>query len=216
MWCCCWLLQDGISNFRRKSVECSLQVGDEILPQVEELKYLVLEGRREREMDRRIVAASAVMQILYRSVMVKEELSQKVTLSIYWSTYVAILNYGRASYWSWPKEHEPEGGFLWTEIKCFKNFFKMVRFNDQKKFLCALSLLTFNPLRLNKQKKKSNMLGPKWINKTQKSHVHIIHVALSIWTVWAVPRCSEEVGKWSSSLSSILLEVNESLILWAA
>ncbi|XP_057686933.1 MLX-interacting protein isoform X2 [Corythoichthys intestinalis] len=42
----------------RKRVECPLRVGDEILPQVEEFKYLEVfftsEGRREREIDRRI------------------------------------------------------------------------------------------------------------------------------------------------------------------
>ncbi|KAK0137050.1 Retrovirus-related Pol polyprotein from type-1 retrotransposable element R2 [Merluccius polli] len=42
----------------RKRVECTLRVGDEILPQVEEFKYLGVlftsEGRMEREIDRRI------------------------------------------------------------------------------------------------------------------------------------------------------------------
>jgi len=45
-------------------------LGDEILPQVEEFKYLGVlftsEGRMEREIDRRIGAASAVMRTLYR------------------------------------------------------------------------------------------------------------------------------------------------------
>ncbi|XP_077441792.1 uncharacterized protein LOC144063805 [Vanacampus margaritifer] len=63
----------------QKSVECPLRVGDEILPQVEEFKYLGVlftsEARLEREIDRRIGAASAVMQTLYRSVVVKKELS---------------------------------------------------------------------------------------------------------------------------------------------
>ena len=42
----------------RKMVACSLRVGGEILPQVEEFKYLGVlftsEGRMEREIDRRI------------------------------------------------------------------------------------------------------------------------------------------------------------------
>ncbi|XP_061622105.1 furin (paired basic amino acid cleaving enzyme) a isoform X2 [Phyllopteryx taeniolatus] len=74
----------------RKRVACPLQVGDEILPQVEEFKYLAVlftsEGRMEREMDRRIGAASAVMQTLYRSDILK--------LSIYRSIYVPTLTYG--------------------------------------------------------------------------------------------------------------------------
>ena len=47
-------------------VECILRVGDEILPQVEEFKYVGVlftsERRMEREIDRRISAASAVMR----------------------------------------------------------------------------------------------------------------------------------------------------------
>jgi len=49
----------------RKRLECPLWVGNEILPQVEEFKYLGVlfkrERRMEREIDKRIVAASAVM-----------------------------------------------------------------------------------------------------------------------------------------------------------
>ncbi|TWW52999.1 R2DM Retrovirus-related Pol polyprotein from type II retrotransposable element, partial [Takifugu flavidus] len=70
----------------RKKVECLLRV-EEILPQVEEFKYLGVlftsEGRMEREIDRRIGAASTVMRALHRSVVVKRELSQKAKLSIY-------------------------------------------------------------------------------------------------------------------------------------
>ncbi|KAI3371391.1 hypothetical protein L3Q82_023988 [Scortum barcoo] len=48
----------------RKRVACPLQVGGEVLPQVEEFKYLGVlftsEGKIEREIDRRIGAASAV------------------------------------------------------------------------------------------------------------------------------------------------------------
>ncbi|XP_056896310.1 transmembrane protein 269 isoform X2 [Takifugu flavidus] len=58
----------------RKKVECLLRVKEEILPQVEEFKYLGVlftsEGRMEREIDRRIGAASAVMRTLHRSIFV--------------------------------------------------------------------------------------------------------------------------------------------------
>ena len=55
---------------------CSLQVGGEFLPQVEEFKYLGVlftsEGRMEREIDRRIGAAAAVRRkaklSIYRSI----------------------------------------------------------------------------------------------------------------------------------------------------
>jgi len=48
----------------------------------------------EREMDRRIGAASAVMWALYRSIVVKRELSRKAKLSMYMSIYVPTLTYG--------------------------------------------------------------------------------------------------------------------------
>ena len=80
----------------RKKVACSLRVGREFLLQVEEFKHLwvllTCEGRMECEIDRRI---GAVMQLLYRSVVVKKELSQKAKLSIYWPFYVPTLTYGR-------------------------------------------------------------------------------------------------------------------------
>uniref|UniRef100_A0A8C6KI17 Reverse transcriptase domain-containing protein n=1 Tax=Nothobranchius furzeri TaxID=105023 RepID=A0A8C6KI17_NOTFU len=83
----------------RKRVACQLRVGGEVLPQVEEFKYLGVlftsEGRRDREIDRRIGSASAVMRTLSRSVVVKRELSQNAKLSIYWLIYVPILTYGR-------------------------------------------------------------------------------------------------------------------------
>ncbi|KAK3556168.1 hypothetical protein QTP70_005570 [Hemibagrus guttatus] len=72
-----------------KKVACTLQVGGEVLPQVEEFKYLGVlftsEGKMDREIDRRIGAAAAVMRSMYRSVVVKKELSRKAKLSIYQS-----------------------------------------------------------------------------------------------------------------------------------
>ncbi|KAI3363907.1 hypothetical protein L3Q82_001502 [Scortum barcoo] len=69
----------------RKRVACPLQVGGEVLPQVEEFKYLGVlftsEGKIEREIDRRIGAASAVMRSVYRTVVVKKELSRKAKLA---------------------------------------------------------------------------------------------------------------------------------------
>ncbi|KAI3369123.1 hypothetical protein L3Q82_026082 [Scortum barcoo] len=82
----------------RKRVVCPLRVGGEVLPQVEEFKYLGVlftsEGKMEREIDRRIGAASAVMRSVYRTVVVKKELSRKAKLSIYRSIYVPTLTYG--------------------------------------------------------------------------------------------------------------------------
>ncbi len=50
----------------QKKVACPLQIGGEFLPQVVEFEYIGVlfasEGRMEREIDRRISAASAVMR----------------------------------------------------------------------------------------------------------------------------------------------------------
>uniref|UniRef100_A0A3P9KA67 Chromodomain Y like 2 n=1 Tax=Oryzias latipes TaxID=8090 RepID=A0A3P9KA67_ORYLA len=82
----------------RRKVVCHLSVGGVSLPQVEEFKYpgvlFTSEGRPEREIDRRIGAASVVMRSLYRSVVVKRELSQKAKLSIYRSIFVPTLTNG--------------------------------------------------------------------------------------------------------------------------
>ncbi|KAK3507968.1 hypothetical protein QTP70_005998 [Hemibagrus guttatus] len=82
----------------RKKVACTLQVGGEFLPQVEEFKYLGVlftsEGRMDHEIDRQIGAAEAVMQSMYRSVVVKKELSRKAKLSIYQPIFVPTLTYG--------------------------------------------------------------------------------------------------------------------------
>ncbi|KAI3366038.1 hypothetical protein L3Q82_009865 [Scortum barcoo] len=83
----------------RKRVACPLRVGGEVLPQVEEFKYLGVvlftsEGKMEREIDRRIGAASAVMRSVYRTVVLKKELSRKAKLSIYRSIYAPTITYG--------------------------------------------------------------------------------------------------------------------------
>ncbi|KAI3353681.1 hypothetical protein L3Q82_004834 [Scortum barcoo] len=72
----------------RKRVACPLRVCGEVLPQVEEFKYLGVlftsEGKMEREIDRRIGAASAVMR----------RCTERRKLSIYRSIYVPTLTYG--------------------------------------------------------------------------------------------------------------------------
>ena len=62
---------------------------------MDEFKYLSVlfmsEGKTEREVDRRIGAALAVMQMLKWSIVVRRELSQMAKLSIYRSLYVLTL-----------------------------------------------------------------------------------------------------------------------------
>uniref|UniRef100_A0A3B3S8K7 Reverse transcriptase domain-containing protein n=1 Tax=Paramormyrops kingsleyae TaxID=1676925 RepID=A0A3B3S8K7_9TELE len=60
----------------RKRVDCPLQVREDVLPQVEEFKYLgvlfTCEGRQDRELDKRIRAASTILQALNRFVLAKK------------------------------------------------------------------------------------------------------------------------------------------------
>ncbi len=85
-------------DLSRKRVDCPLWVREELLPQVEEFKYLGVlfrsEGKMEREIDRWTGAASAVMQMLNQSVVVKRELSRKVKISIYRLIYIPTLTFG--------------------------------------------------------------------------------------------------------------------------
>ena len=48
----------------------------------------------EQEMDRWIGAASAVIHVLYQSIVVKKELSRKAKLLFYRSIYIPTLTYG--------------------------------------------------------------------------------------------------------------------------
>jgi len=88
----------------QEKVECSLWLGDESLPQTENLskfKYnrisLRRDGELDPEMDRRTGASSAVLRALLWSVVVKRELSQKEKLLIYWSSFVPTHTYGHRS-----------------------------------------------------------------------------------------------------------------------
>ncbi|KAI3375494.1 hypothetical protein L3Q82_003824 [Scortum barcoo] len=84
-----------------KRVACPLRVGGEVLPQVEEFKYLGVlftsEGKMEREIDRRIGAASAVMRSVYRTVVVKKELSRKEGEALEFTVYQVEVDSGAKS-----------------------------------------------------------------------------------------------------------------------
>lgn len=67
--------------FCRKTVECSLQVGSELLPQVKHFKYLwvlfTIDGKTELAIDRQIDAALEVIWMLYHWVEEEAELECK-------------------------------------------------------------------------------------------------------------------------------------------
>ncbi|KAK3567165.1 hypothetical protein QTP86_011304 [Hemibagrus guttatus] len=113
----------------RKKVARTLQVGGEFLPQVEDL--FMSEGRMDREIDRRIGAAAAVMWSMYRSVVVKKELSPKAKLSIYQSLYVPTLTYGHELWvmteWIRPRMQVAEMSFLRMSLGWPGNLWKSWR-----------------------------------------------------------------------------------------
>ena len=69
---------------------------------VEKFKYLGIaftsDGRQDEKLDTRIGNASAVMQALHYSVVMKRELSKKAKLSIFKAVFVPILTYGHESW----------------------------------------------------------------------------------------------------------------------
>ena len=56
------------------------------------------DGTKDEEMDIQISKADAVMHALYRSVVMKRELSQKAKLAVIGSIFVPILTYGHESW----------------------------------------------------------------------------------------------------------------------
>ncbi|KAI3368328.1 hypothetical protein L3Q82_008035 [Scortum barcoo] len=85
----------------RKRVACPLQVGGEVLPQVEEFKYLGVLFTKVRERWSVRLTGGLVQRPqlcgrckIDRTVVVKKELSRKAKLSIYRSIYVPTLTYG--------------------------------------------------------------------------------------------------------------------------
>ena len=74
-----------------------LEVNGATLKQVEKFRYLGVvftnDGRQDEEQDTRIGKASAIMQALHCSVVMKRALSKKAKLSIFKTVFVHILTY---------------------------------------------------------------------------------------------------------------------------
>ena len=91
-----------VLRLSRNPDQCPLQVNGATLKQVEKFKYLGVaftsDGRQGEELDIRIGKASAVIQALHYSVVMKRELSKKAKLSIFKTVFVPILTYGNESW----------------------------------------------------------------------------------------------------------------------
>lgn len=81
----------------KNNVGCLLQVMNEVLPEVEEFRYLevllMIEGRLEHEINRQIAAVSAVLHTLCQSVVVNGELRCKTKVSVYQAVYGPTLTH---------------------------------------------------------------------------------------------------------------------------
>ena len=81
----------------RHPVQCSFQTNGVTLKQMEKFKYCGVtfssDGRQENELDTRIGKTNAVIRQLYRSVVLKRELSTKAKLSVFRSVFVPIFTY---------------------------------------------------------------------------------------------------------------------------
>ena len=82
--------------------QCVMQVNGATLKQIEKFKYLGVaftnDERQDEELDTRKGKASAVMQALHYSVVIKQKLSKKAKLSIFKTVFVPILTNGHESW----------------------------------------------------------------------------------------------------------------------
>ena len=84
-----------VLHLLRNPAQCSMQVSDVSLKQVEKFKYLEIaftsDGKQDEELDVRSGKASTLMRALQHLVVLKRELSSKVKLSVFKSIFVPIL-----------------------------------------------------------------------------------------------------------------------------
>ena len=91
-----------VLHLSRNPAQHALQVSGATLKQIEKFKYLGVaftsDGRQDKELDIRIGKASAIMQALQYSVVMKRELSKIAKLPIIKAVFVPILTYGHESW----------------------------------------------------------------------------------------------------------------------
>ena len=82
----------------RKSEECEVKIGEEVIDQVEEMKYLGVmissDGRMEKEVEARIGSATRVIGGMNEAVLKRKELSRSTKLTVVNATMMPTLMYG--------------------------------------------------------------------------------------------------------------------------
>ena len=87
-----------VMSVARKSEECEVKIGEEVIDQVEEMKYLGVmissDGRMEKEVEARIGSATRVIGGMNEAVLKRKELSRSTKLTVVNATMMPTLMYG--------------------------------------------------------------------------------------------------------------------------
>ena len=86
---------NGISNW--VTIQCEVKIGEEVIDQVEEMKYLGVmissDGRMEKEVEARIGSATRVIGGMNEAVLKRKELSRSTKLTVVNATMMPALMY---------------------------------------------------------------------------------------------------------------------------
>ena len=98
-----------VMKVARKSGECEERIGDQIIEQVEDIKYLGTmissDGRMEKEVEVRITSATRMVGGMSEMVLRRKELSKSMKLKVVNVTMVSSLLYG-SEVWSLTKQQQ--------------------------------------------------------------------------------------------------------------
>ncbi|MDA8042237.1 MAG: reverse transcriptase domain-containing protein [Pirellulales bacterium] len=87
-----------VMRVARKSEDCEVKIGEEVIDQVDEMKYLGViissDGRMEKEVEARIGSATRVIGGMNETVLKRKELSRSTKLKVVNATMIPTLLYG--------------------------------------------------------------------------------------------------------------------------
>ena len=126
---------------------------------IEKFKYLGVaftsDGRQDEELDTPVGKASAAMQALHYSVVIKQELSKKAKLSIFKAVLVPILTYGHES---WVMTKTVRSQVQASEIRFLQKIKEVTLFNKGHGYEIRKSL-NIEPLLLRIKRSQLRWLG---------------------------------------------------------
>ena len=87
-----------VMRVARKSEDCEVKIGEKVIDQVDEMKYLGViissDGRMEKEVEARIGSATRVIGGMNKTVLKRKELSRSTKLKVVNATMITTLLYG--------------------------------------------------------------------------------------------------------------------------